>query len=559
MLWGVSSCLAVTVCTAVDAVLVGNFVGSSGLAVANLATPVFLAYALVGMTLAVGANVQIGRCLGGRRPEEANALFRAVMLCGLAAGVLIAVPATAFAAGMCRFLGAEGELLPLARSYLTVVFACAPVFVLYHILSLTVRTDGDPRLAAAASAVVITANLTLDLVFMKGLGWGVLGASASLCVAEALGVCVLLSHFWKKHALLRLGLGLPKGGDVRGFVTNGFGVGSAYIFQALVMLVFNNLLLSGPGDGVLYVAVFGILYTMSTVPGAVFDGSGSAISSVVSVLSGEKDGGGMLAVLRQGLLTAAVGGAALAAALALGAGPVAAMFGLEAGLPRDTAATALRIFAGSIVFTGVNTAVTAFWQAIGRAKLAGGMSVMRNCVLMLLLGWAFIRRWQIMGLAAVYAAAEALCSLGALAVWRIRGSRGYIRERFRPADRVFQHNYTIRSESVAEIGRDLEQLCDAWEIPPRTAVFINLMAEELLLNIIKFGLRDEKPHYIDLMILDDGGEYAMRVRDDVRTYNPFDSQGDEIDNAAIRLIRTKTKYCDYQRKLIFNYLYLVIQ
>ena len=124
---------------------------------------------------------------------------------------------------------------------------------------------------------------------------------------------------------------------------------------------------------------------------------------------------------------------------------------------------------------------------------------------------------------------------------------------------MFQRNYTIQSESVAQIGQDLEELCDSWEIPPRTAIFINLMVEELLLNIAKFGLRDAKPHYIDVMILDDGGEYAMRIRDDVRTYNPFDSQGDDIDNAAIRLIQNKTKYCDYQRKLVFNYLYLVIQ
>ena len=41
LFWGVCSSLGVTVSTLVDATLVGNFIGSTGLAVANIATPVF--------------------------------------------------------------------------------------------------------------------------------------------------------------------------------------------------------------------------------------------------------------------------------------------------------------------------------------------------------------------------------------------------------------------------------------------------------------------------------------------------------------------------------------
>ena len=48
----------------VDATLVGNFIGSTGLAVANIATPVFLLYLLMGITLGGGAGVLIGKKLG---------------------------------------------------------------------------------------------------------------------------------------------------------------------------------------------------------------------------------------------------------------------------------------------------------------------------------------------------------------------------------------------------------------------------------------------------------------------------------------------------------------
>lgn len=81
----------------------------------------------------------------------------------------------------------------------------------------------------------------------------------------------------------------------------------------------------------------------------------------------------------------------------------------------------------------------------------------------------------------------------------------------------------------------------------------------MILNIIKFGLKDtNQKYYISIKLLKNGGDYILRIRDNRRTYNPFDSGGDEIDHAVIKLIIEKTKYYNYQRKLVFNYLYLIV-
>ncbi len=560
LIWGVFSSLSITVCTLVDAILVGNLVGSDGLAVVNIATPVFLVLALFGLTIAVGANILIGRRLGAADVEGANRIFHAQVFLGVAIGLLCLVFFVLFQDGLCRFLGAKGVLFPLAKQYLTVVFFSAPLFVLYHIFAVSVRTDGDPRLAAISAATVIGVNLSLDILFMWGLGWGIFGASASLCIAEALGMAVLLLHFKKKHALLRLQLSFPSFADIKGFVVNGFGVGSAFIFQAIVMLVFNTLLLAnGSGDGVIYVAVFGVIYTMSMVPFAVFDGAGHAVSTVVSIFAGEKDGKGMLTVLGQGIKIVSSAGLLISVIFILGAGEIIRFFGLADTAPPATAVLAFRVFTVSILFTGINTVVTAFWQSVGRARLASVMSVTRNFILMLALGFALISRYQIVGLSVAYVCSEALCLLGILLVLLFSGSKSYIAEKYQFANRIYEKYYTIRTESIAQVSADLGQLCEDWEISPKQAFFINLIVEELILNIIKFGLKETgKEHYIAVKLLDNGGEYILRIRDNVSTYNPFDSSGDEIDRAAIKMITTKTKYYDYQRKLIFNYLYLIV-
>ena len=559
--WGVLASLALTVCTIVDATLVGNLVGPRGLAVANISTPVFLLYALLGITIAVGANVHIARQLGASDTEGANRTFHSALGLGLTAGILALSPLL-FRDTYFSFLGVTEELYPLAEQYLTVVMWSAPIFVLYHILSFSVRSDSDPRLSAIASGVVITTNIVLDILFMKVLGWGIAGASASLCIAESLGTAVLLTHFAKKHSILKLRLSLPSKKDVRDFVSDGFGMGSANIFGAAVMLAFNTMLLRNESSGALYVAIYGVIYTIGTIPAGIFDGASSALSAVTAFLTGESDRDGIAAVLKKALTVAVASAATLTILSFVFSHALARCFGIRDDAAAAMAAGAIGIYSLCLVFAGINSIVTAFWQSIGRAKEAAAMSIFRNCLLLLAAGTFLIPRFTIMGLSFAYLATEALCCLGALVMGIVSPSGKYIGEKYRDSGRSMERIYPMDTESMARIYGDLEGISEEWDMDIRKSFVINFICEEILLNIIKFGLSDtekkKKEYYISIKLIERGDETVLRIRDNVSTYNPFESMGDEIDRGVLELIRKKTKYCDYQRKMIFNYLYLIL-
>ena len=561
LIWGIFASLATAVCTIVDALLVGNLVGSNGLAVTNLSTPVFLVYALFGITIGVGANVHIGRKLGESNVEGANRIFQKQLGLGVIVGVISMLPLlmkeTYFV-----FLGVNKELYPLADKYLTVVMWSAPIFIMYHILLVSVRTDSDPKRAAFSSAVVIGTNLILDLFFIKILDWGIFGASASLCIAETLGTLVLLTHFFQKRKLLNLGLKVPELYFIWQFIYNGFGMGSAHIFAAVVMLMFNTMLLKF-AEGTLYVAVYGIIYTVSTIPAAVFDGAGGALSTVTAFFVGESDTESILDVLKSAIIVAVIGGGIFALGCILFSDVIVRFFGITDVAAIEKGSIALTIFSASIIFTGVNMVVTAFWQSIGRGKLAGAMSALRNCILMIAVGGIFIPRLNISGLALAYICTEVICTLVILGVLALQSSKQYVNEKYAFVGKSFEQNYIIETQSMQQISGDLERICDQWEIGIKQAFMINFICEELLLNIIKFGLdgneRNKKEnYYISIKLMEKGDEYILRIRDNVSIYNPFETQGDEIDNGVLKLIQMKSKYCDYQRKMIFNYLYLVI-
>ncbi len=562
LIWGICASLATTVCTIVDAILVGNLVGSNGLAVANISTPVFLLYALFGITIGVGANVHIGRLLGVPDVEGANRIFHSQLCLGLIIGILSLSPLL-FKDAYFSFLGITEELYPLAEQYLTVVMWSAPVFVMYHIFSMSVRTDSDPKLSAVASAIVIITNLSLDLLFMEVLEWGIVGASASLCIAEMLGVLVLLTHFFKKRRLLRLRLTLPKPTDIGKFVYNGFGMGSANIFGAVVMLVFNTLLLRFGGEsGPLYIAIYSVIYTISTIPAGIFDGASTSLSTVTAFFVGESDTKGIFTVLKKALTVAVIGGGAFAVICSAFSDAFVWFFGIKDASAVANASTTMRVFAVSIIFTGVNTVITAFWQSIGRARLAGVMSVIRNCLLMLAVGIFIIPNGNIIGLSVTYICTEVICTLIIIAVLLLSPSKKYVTKKYSVTGKCFEKSYLIKTESMSEISGDLESLCDEWEIGVKQAFFINFICEELLLNIIKFGLdnkgKNNKSYHVSIKLMERDGDYVLRIRDNVSLYNPFESSGDEIDSGVLKLIQNKTKYCDYQRKMIFNYLYMII-
>ena len=560
LIWGVLSSLVLTISTFVDATLVGNIVGSDGLAVYNLCTPVFLFYALIGVTVGVGANVSIIRLLGEGNAEDANRIFHSELSLGLILGLLSLSPLL-FERAYASFLGVTDSLYPLSREYLDVAAFAAPIFIMYHILSASVRSDSNPSLCARASFVVCATNIILDIVFLKILKIGIRGAALSLVIGESLGVVILLTHFFKKNRLLRLSLRWPSIKDLGAFLSSGFGLGSAYIFSAVVILFFNTMLLGYGGEGgTLAVAVYGVIYTLSTVPTAIFDGNASAMQTVISFLLGESDSDGIFAVLKRALIIISVISLSVAILFSFISSTVVSSFGIKGEEAVSRASSAVSIYMVSIVFAGINTTLTSFWLSIGRTKLASIMSGVRNCLLLLLFGLALVPHWLNTGLALTYVITEIVSVLIVLLVYRFLPSRSYVKKNLPEVFRAFEKTYPIKKESMSEISADLERVTEEWEIEPRRSFMINFISEELLLNIIKFALNEgeRSGYYISIKLIDKKDEMVLRIRDNVREYNPFESEGDEIDSGVLVLIKKKTKYADYQRKMVFNYFYTII-
>ena len=143
----------------------------------------------------------------------------------------------------------------------------------------------------------------------------------------------------------------------------------------------------------------------------------------------------------------------------------------------------------------------------------------------------------------------------------LRPSRKRVEEKFGNQGRIVEKVYPLEKGSMERITSDLEAISEEWDIGIKKTFVINFICEEILLSIMKFGLSEsgkKKEFYISIMLMEKDEDLVLRIRDNVSHYNPFESQGDDIDRGVLELIKKKTKYCDYQRKMVFNYLYLIL-
>lgn len=556
MVWGIMSAMGVTFCTLIDAMMIGHFIGSEGLAVTSLSNFIFLFMGLIAITLAIGANVLIGNRIGACEYTKANEIFQKALTLGLIVSILMSVLSLFFNDSIFSFLGASGEFKNLLRLYLIPIFIFNPAFIIYNILSVSIRTDSDPTLAGVASIALIITNLILDIVFMGVFNMGIMGASLSMCIGESLALIIVLNHFRKKSSILKIGLRKFNIKEVFDFASNGFGVGSFYIFQALVVLIFNNLLLRNSDSGVTYVAIYGVIFTISQIPGGIFDGAGSAFGPVVSIFAGENDPDSLNHVLSVALRVVCAINVVIVLVFFIFAKEILALFSIT----NFIGDLVFKIYSISLIFTCINTLITAYWQCIGRSLFASLMSFFRNFLLMVVVGYFLIRRTYIVGVVSTYVVVEFICCLMILLVYLKKPSKKYVSERYKSDNPYFEKYYVIKKESMQDISFDLDSVIETWDIDMKTSFKINFICEEILLNIIKFGLKDnKKEYYIDIKLIEkEDGAYILRIRDNVKDYNPFDTNGDDIDNGVINLIKSKTRYYKYERKLIFNYLFMEI-
>lgn len=230
----------------VNAVWVGKYLGEAALtATANANIIMFL---LIGMVFGVGmaATILIAQSMGAKNLQQARAVMGSSATFFGAASVCIAAIGYPLSRLILQWMGTPEAALPLAESYLRVIFLAMPLLYLFAFVSAILRGAGDTRTPFLFLLLVVLLDVVLNPVLIFGKGpfpaMGITGAAMATLVANAISfIAMLLWLYWRKHPLWigrhELHLFVPQMRIIQALVIKGLPMGAQMVMISLAMLM----------------------------------------------------------------------------------------------------------------------------------------------------------------------------------------------------------------------------------------------------------------------------------------------------------------------------------
>lgn len=230
----------------VNAMWVGKYLGEAALtATANANNIMFL---LIGLIFGVGmaATILVAQSMGAKNLEQARTVIGSSATFFGVVSLVIAIIGYPLSRYILQWMGTPALALPLAESYLRVIFLAMPLLYLFAFISAILRGAGDTRTPFIFLLVVVVLDGILNPVLIFGLGpfprMGITGAATATLVANAISfVAMLLWLYWRKHPLWigrhELHLFIPQGRIVQALVIKGLPMGAQMVMISLAMLM----------------------------------------------------------------------------------------------------------------------------------------------------------------------------------------------------------------------------------------------------------------------------------------------------------------------------------
>lgn len=176
----------------------GGRLSTTALAAMSLSFPVFFIILALGAGVSTGATALIGNALGRGAKDEAYQYILQSFSFALIHAIALTTLGLIFAPRIFMFMGATGEYLNLALSYMNVIFAGSSFFLLNFVMNAILSSHGNTITYRNFLITGFFLNLVLDPWFIYGgLGlpaFGLPGVALATVIIQCMGNAYLLSR-----------------------------------------------------------------------------------------------------------------------------------------------------------------------------------------------------------------------------------------------------------------------------------------------------------------------------------------------------------------------------
>lgn len=381
----------------VDSIFVGQGVGEIGLIAVTIAFPLMMILMAVGMFVGLGAASLVSIRLGEQDKAGAELILGNALTMVIGLVVITTAAALWFLEPLLLFLGATPDVLPYAKSFMTIILAGSVFMHISFGLNGIIRAQGDPKTALLTMLIGAVLNTILNPLFIFGLHWGIEGSAWATVCSQAVATVWVMTYFIKGTGTLQLKRRyLAVQSEVMtGIAKIGLAPFLLQIGNSLVIVVLNFSLMTY--GGALAIAAFGIINRVLMLMLMPVMG----ISQGAQPIIGYNYGAGNYRRVIETVKLAVIAASGLCAFGFVGVQLLDVhIIRLFNGNPElvQLGADGLRLFLLMLPIIGFQIISANYFQAVGKAGYAIVFNVLRQIILLIPLIFLLPKFWGLTGI-----------------------------------------------------------------------------------------------------------------------------------------------------------------
>lgn len=409
-----------------DTFFVAQGLGTNGLAALNLAIPTYDFIHGTGLMLGMGGATRFSILKSQNNQKGADTIFTNTVYLGIFFSIIFMLGGLFFSGSLARLLGANQNTFEMTNTYLRVMMLFSPAFIFNDIILCFVRNDGNPRLSMIATVCGSLFNVVFDYIFIFPCNMGMLGAVLATGFSPVVGLTIMSPHWLGKKRGFHFRKLVPDADSIRTNISLGFPSLLSQISAAIVMIVFNMLILDLEGNT--GVAAYGVIANISLVVLSFYTGIAQGIQPLVSHSYGRKKTDGIRQFLRYAMISMVILSAVMYLILFVFADPIASAFNSEHNAKlQEIAVTGLKLYFTSLVFAGFNIILSMYFTSVEKALPAQIISLLRGLILIIPIAFLFANLWDMTGVWMSFPATELVTALVGAVLYFIYKNRLYSR------------------------------------------------------------------------------------------------------------------------------------
>lgn len=562
MVTGVMTTMALQLGNVVDAMIVGNLLGSLGNGAVTAATPYLYVLQAAAILLGSGGAVSLAVLLGKREISKAGSVMGFCMIFSIAYPLIFTLLYPVLVPAFIRMSGSTGDLQNMLYGITTVYSFGMPILSFVMVMAYLINVDNHPSMAAQIHVTANVSNLILDYILVRFTPLGIRGAALSTILGYLIaGIIFIPRYFKSKNRMVKPDFGsIPKSFDlIRITVKNGFPNLTYLIMTVISVSIINASVIRMLGNE--YFSAYAVGNNTQLIVQMFLNGVSSVIASVAGVLYGEKDFYGMRRVLARVIRTGLTISAVIMVIFLIIPSGIAMLYGFDNPQIKPQLIAGLRIFSLSFMFFTMNAISQNYYRTIGQTFLSTFSNALELVIIKVPLMLAGMRTFGFDGLFGAIIFSE-IISLLILHLLRFClqklgkvPQKGFMAIPEKSSSQICDFTVRGSDEQAVAVSEKIIDFCKENGSADKDAKVMGLAAEELISNIGKYGYKDDRDKYIDVCLSRTDDSFYLRLRDDGQPFDPTTYEAGEHEKyeiSGLELLKKMAVKITYMRVISLN-------